>query len=139
LLTPFRPNYEQNLAFPSTAQQHPFGLGKGLASVLLLASIPHTEATERRRQVARPQIDRDTWQFGEDWEEILPPWFRILSATVAPGEYAERVPAMMKSRCSLESRNLLPFARRTAIAEQRKAFAGLERLEQNQSSKGRIR
>jgi hypothetical protein len=83
--------------------------------------------------------DGGSWQFGEDWEEILPPWFRVLSATAAPGEYAERVLAMMKSRCSLESRKLLPVALKTATAEQRKALAELERLEQAQSSKGRAR
>jgi hypothetical protein len=83
--------------------------------------------------------DGGSWQFGEDWEVILPPWLRVLSATVAPGEYAERVLAMMKSRCSLESKILLPVARKTATAEQRKALAELERLEQTQPSKGRGR
>lgn len=83
--------------------------------------------------------DGGSWQFGENWEEILPPWFRALSATASPRDYAERVLAMMKSRCSLERPNLLPVARKTATAEQRKALAELEQLEPAQSSKGRAR
>ena len=27
--------------------------------------------------------DGGSWQFGEDWHEILPPWFRVLSATAS--------------------------------------------------------
>lgn len=83
--------------------------------------------------------DGGSWQFGEDWKEILPPWFRVLSVTAAPREFAERVLAMMKSRCSPESKKLLPVARKTATPEQRNALAELERLEQTQSSKGRAR
>ncbi len=30
------------------------------------------------------------WQVGVDWERVLPPWFRVLSATAPSEEYAER-------------------------------------------------
>ena len=73
--------------------------------------------------------DGGSWQFGEDWHEILPPWFRVLSATAAPEEYAERVLAMLKARCDLGQRQDAPVARKTATPEQRKALAALEARE----------
>lgn len=29
-----------------------------------------------------------SWQVGVDWEKVLPAWFKVLSATVEPKEYA---------------------------------------------------
>jgi hypothetical protein len=37
-----------------------------------------------------------SWQVGVDWEKVLPPWFRVLSATAEPEEYAERTVYVVK-------------------------------------------
>ena len=70
--------------------------------------------------------DGGSWQFGEDWHEILPPWFRVLSATAAPEEYAERVLVMLKARCDFGRDKMLLAARKTATPGQRKALAAFE-------------
>ena len=70
--------------------------------------------------------DGGSWQFGEDWHEILPPWFRVLSATATPEEYAERVLAMLKARCDYGRDKMLAVARKTASPEQRKALTAFE-------------
>lgn len=31
-----------------------------------------------------------SWKVGVEWESVLPAWFRVLSATVGPAEYAQR-------------------------------------------------
>ncbi len=73
--------------------------------------------------------DGGSWQFGEDWSEILPPWFRVLSATAAPDEYAERVLAMLKARCNSGRDKMLVVAHQIGTLDQRKALAGVEALE----------
>lgn len=67
--------------------------------------------------------DGGSWEFGEDWHEILPPWFRVLSATAAPEEFAERVLAILNVRCPFDGDKLLAAARTTATPEQAKALA----------------
>jgi hypothetical protein len=32
-----------------------------------------------------------SWQIGVHWENVLPAWFRVLSATAGPSEYARRI------------------------------------------------
>ena len=32
-----------------------------------------------------------SWRVGVDGDKVLPPWFRVLAATAAPAEYAERI------------------------------------------------
>jgi hypothetical protein len=66
--------------------------------------------------------DGGSWQFGEDWHEILPPWFRVLSVTAAPEEYAERVLAMVEARCHSGRDKMLLVARKTATPQQGKAL-----------------
>lgn len=65
------------------------------------------------------------WQVGVDWQRVLPPWFRLLSVTAAPAEYAERVTTLLRHHCAYESDNMLAVARKVATAEQRKALAGV--------------
>lgn len=36
------------------------------------------------------------WQVGVDWRNVLPAWFRVLSATVGPSEYAQRITTVLK-------------------------------------------
>ncbi len=35
------------------------------------------------------------WQVGVHWEKVLPPWFKILSATAAPEEYGLRIVGLL--------------------------------------------
>jgi len=63
-----------------------------------------------------------SWQVGIDWEGILPPWFRVLSATAAPGEYADRVTALLEHHYNYGRDTMLAVARKTATPEQRAAL-----------------
>ena len=64
-----------------------------------------------------------SWQVGVDWERVLPPWFRVLSATAAPEEYAERVTALLEHHYNYGRDTMLAIARKAATPEQRKALA----------------
>ncbi|MFC1641073.1 hypothetical protein ACFL5O_00065 [Myxococcota bacterium] len=72
------------------------------------------------------------WQVGVDWERVLPPWFRALSATAPPSEYAERITTLLRHHCAYESDSLLAVARKIATAEQRKALAGVAERQASQ-------
>lgn len=63
-----------------------------------------------------------SWQVGVDWDRVLPPWFRALSATAAPGEYAERITALLEHHYNYGRDKMLAVARKTATPEQRKAL-----------------
>jgi hypothetical protein len=58
-----------------------------------------------------------------DWERVLPPWFRVLSATAAPGEYVERITTLLEHHYNYGRDKMLAVARKTATPEQRKALA----------------
>jgi hypothetical protein len=62
------------------------------------------------------------WQVGVDWDRVLPPWFRVLSATVSPGEYAELITALLEHHYNYGRDKMLAVARKTATPEQRKAL-----------------
>lgn len=64
-----------------------------------------------------------SWQVGVDWERVLPPRFRVLSATAAPDEYAERITALLERHYNYCRDKMLAIARKTATPEQRKALA----------------
>lgn len=64
-----------------------------------------------------------SWQVGVDWERVLPPWFRALSATAAPGEYAERITALLEHHYNYGRDKMLAVARKTGTPEQRAALA----------------
>jgi hypothetical protein len=64
-----------------------------------------------------------SWQVGVDWERVLPPWFRVLSATAAPGVYAERITALLEHHYNYGRDKMLAVARKTATPEQRQALA----------------
>ena len=64
-----------------------------------------------------------SWQVGVDWAKVLPVWFKVLSATAEPEEYAERITAMLSRHYSYGRDKMLAIARRTATTDQRKALA----------------
>jgi hypothetical protein len=54
-----------------------------------------------------------SWQVGADWATVLPVWFKILSATAEPEEYAERITALLSRHYSYERDKMLAIARPT--------------------------
>jgi len=67
-----------------------------------------------------------SWQAGVDWAKILPVWFKVLSATAEPEEYAERITALLSCHYRYGRDKMLAIARRTATTHQRKALAEIE-------------
>jgi hypothetical protein len=66
-----------------------------------------------------------SWQVGVDWAKVLPAWFRVLSATAEPQEYANRIKDVLDRHYSYGRDKMLTLARRTATPEQRRALAGI--------------
>jgi hypothetical protein len=64
-----------------------------------------------------------SWQVGIEWEKALPAWFRALSTTAAPEEYAGRITALLKHHYAYGSAKMLAIARKIATPEQRQALA----------------
>ena len=64
-----------------------------------------------------------SWQVGVDWDRVLPPWFKVLSATAVPEEYAARITSLLKHHYNYGRDKMLVAARKTATPEQRKALA----------------
>jgi hypothetical protein len=67
-----------------------------------------------------------SWQVGVDWPKVLPVWFKVLSATAEPDEYAQRVVAFLSRYYSYGREKMLVIARRTGSLDQRKALAGVK-------------
>ncbi len=67
------------------------------------------------------------WQVGVDWERVLPPWFKVLSATTGPEEYAQRIVSLLKHHYDFRSDKMLSLARKTATEAQRIALAQFEK------------
>jgi hypothetical protein len=67
-----------------------------------------------------------SWQVGVDWAKVLPVWFKVLSATAEPEEYAERITALLSRHYNYGRDKMLAIARRTATTQQRKALAQAE-------------
>jgi hypothetical protein len=63
-----------------------------------------------------------SWQVGVDWENVLPAWFRVLSATAGPSEYARRITTLLKRHYGQGRIKMLAVARKTATPEQRQAL-----------------
>ena len=57
------------------------------------------------------------------WEKILPPWFKVLSATAGPEEYGQRIVRLLKHHYDYGSAKMLAGARKTAAPAQRQALA----------------
>lgn len=60
---------------------------------------------------------------GVDWEEVLPAWFRVLSATTGPDEYAQRITAVLKCHYEHGRVKMLAVARRIATPAQHQAIS----------------
>lgn len=66
--------------------------------------------------------DGGSWMFGEDWDKILPAWFRVLAATASADEFAARVRSIIKARGEYRGTKVLAMARKAANPEQRAAL-----------------
>jgi hypothetical protein len=67
-----------------------------------------------------------SWQVGVDWAKVLPVWFKVLSATAEPEEYAAQITSLLSRHYSYGRDKILPTALRTATPDQRKALAKIE-------------
>ena len=67
-----------------------------------------------------------SWQVGVDWAKVLPVWFKVLSATAKPVDYAERITALLACHYDYSRDRMLAIARRTATTDQRKTLAGIK-------------
>src|SRR5205807_91842 len=67
-----------------------------------------------------------SWQVGVDWEKALPAWFKVLSATAGPEEYAKRITTLLSSHYTYGRDKMLAIAHQTATPEQREALAKAE-------------
>jgi hypothetical protein len=63
-----------------------------------------------------------SWQVGVDWAKVLPVWFKVLSASAEPVEYAERITSLLSCHYNYGRDKMLAIARRTATPEQRKGL-----------------
>src|SRR5216684_5743130 len=63
------------------------------------------------------------WQVGVSWEKVLPPWFKVLSTTAAPDEYASRIVALLKHHYDYGSAKMLAVAGEVATPPQRQALS----------------
>jgi len=66
------------------------------------------------------------WQVGDHWEKVLPAWFKVLSATAEPEEYAQRIVGLLKRHYDYGSAKMLGVARKTATPAQRRALSRFE-------------
>ena len=64
-----------------------------------------------------------SWQVGVDWAKVLPVWFKALSATAEPDEYAKRIKDVLSRHYSYGRDKMFALARRTATPDQGKALA----------------
>ena len=64
-----------------------------------------------------------SWQVWVDWQKVLPPWFKVLSATTTPEEYTSRVMHVVNHHCGHEGPMLLAEAREAATPAQQRALS----------------
>ena len=76
------------------------------------------------------------WQVGVDWDGVLPPWFKVLSAASTPEEYAERITALLERHYAYGRDTMLSVARKIATPEQQKALAGVTARQRGQWRRG---
>ncbi|MFH1730933.1 MAG: hypothetical protein ABIF82_04680 [Planctomycetota bacterium] len=63
-----------------------------------------------------------SYEVGVDWAEVLPAWFKCLSATSSPDEYATHAVAAIDEFVEYHRKKYLPIARKLATPEQRRAL-----------------
>jgi hypothetical protein len=76
-------------------------------------------------------------QVGVDWKKVLPSWFRVLSTTTGPEEYAERITVLLEHHCNSDSEKMLSIARRKGTPQQRKAVSDIVDRNAGQRPRGR--
>ena len=64
-----------------------------------------------------------SWQIGVGWPRVLPAWFKVLSATTEPEEFATRIRSLLSRHYRRDRDKMLTVARRTATPQQRLALA----------------
>lgn len=64
-----------------------------------------------------------SWQVGVDWDRTLPVWFKMLSLTAGPEEFANRITTLLSHHYSYGRDKMLTVAQQTATPEQRNALA----------------
>jgi hypothetical protein len=67
-----------------------------------------------------------SWQVGVDWARVLPTWFKVLSATAEPDEFALRISSLLSRHYRYGRDKMLAIARRIATSHQSKALTELE-------------
>jgi hypothetical protein len=85
-----------------------------------------THIDEGRDDVIFFADEGGSWQVPVDWAKVLPVWFRVLSATAEPEEYAKRITALLSCHYRYGRDKMLVIARRTATTDQRKALGEVE-------------
>ena len=63
-----------------------------------------------------------TWQVGVDWDDVLPVWFKCLSKTAAPDQFALKVVDIIKKFVEFDRKKFLAIAHKKATKKQRKAL-----------------
>ena len=63
-----------------------------------------------------------SWAVGVDWENVLPAWFKVLSATAGSSEYAQRITTLLKRHDEYGRIKMLAVARKIATPGQRQAL-----------------
>ena len=76
-----------------------------------------------RRLLDRCVDEAGSWQVGVQWEKVLPPWFEVLSATVAPDEYAQRIVGLLKRHHKEVSDKMFTVACEVATPAQRQMIS----------------
>ncbi len=66
------------------------------------------------------------WQVGVHWEKVLPPWFKVLSASAEPEEYGQRIVGLLKHHYRHGTARMLALARKIATSLQRQVFPEAE-------------
>ena len=66
-----------------------------------------------------------SWQVGVQWEKVLPPWFKALSATASPDEYAQRVVGLLKRHYKEVNDEMFTVACGVATTAQRHVLSAL--------------
>lgn len=69
--------------------------------------------------------DGGSWEFGVDWAEVLPAWFRATAATVGPDAFAERVQSVVVAQGDYMKPKVLAIAQKAANQDQRRALEAL--------------
>jgi hypothetical protein len=77
-----------------------------------------------------------SWQVGVDWETVLPAWFRVLSATAGPSEYAQSITTLLKRHYEYGRVKMLAAARRIATPTQRQALPKREKATRDSGVNG---